>query len=338
MGIVMCGLKEAFYQTIRNLHRSENTAKSYWNWIKQYIDFYVDEHGRPVSPKSLGQQHVEAWLNHLTNHKRVSETAHEQAFYALLFLYNKVCKMPLEGVKSARPSKKVNVPVVMTHDEVAQVIGRLQGKNRLLAMLLYGCGLRRSEAVALRLKDIDFGNKMISIWHSKHKHSRTLPIPLSIVEALKRQVDESICWRNSDSRDNIGGVIIPRGDATRRRACFDTRWYWLFCSSKLSIDPMSGRMGRHHIDDKHLGDCVTAAARNAGILKRITCHTFRHSYATHQLLAGVNIREIQRLLGHRDVRTTMIYTHVSLYADQTTPSPLDRLSITSNQPLRLACG
>jgi site-specific recombinase XerD len=255
-----------------------------------------------------------------------------------LYLYNKVCEMPLEGVKSDRPTKKVNVPVVMTHDEVAQVISRLRGKNRLLAMLLYGCGLRRSEVVSLRLKDMDFGNRMIAIWHSKHKHSRTVPMPMSIVEMLKRQVEESIRWRNSDRRDNIGGVIIPYGDATKRRASFDPRWYWLFCSSKLSKDPISGKIGRNHLDDKHLGDCITEAARDVGLLKRITCHTFRHSFATHQLLAGVNIREIQRLLGHRDIRTTMIYTHVSLYADQTTPNPLDRLSIPQQQPLRLACG
>jgi integron integrase len=338
MEIVMSTLREAFWAKIRQLHRSDGTGKSYWTWIQQLCEFYRGEDGKLVSPRTLGKEHVEAWLNHLTNIKRVSESAHEQAFYAILFLYSKVCEQPLEGVQSVRPNAKVNVPVVMTHDEVASVISNLRGKYRTLAMLMYGCGLRRSEAVGLRLKDIDLGNRQILIWHSKHKHSRTVPIPLSLIDHLRRQIDESIGWRNSDERDGIGGVIIPRGDATKRKACFDVRWYWLFCSAELSRDPVSQRIGRFHLDDKHLGDLVTQAAKDAGLLKRVTCHTFRHSYATHQLFAGVNIREIQRLLGHRDVRTTMIYTHVSLYADQTTPSPLDRIAIPAKPTLRLACG
>lgn len=331
-------LREAFWQKIRELHRAEATGKSYWNWIRQYCDFYVDDHGKPVSPRTLGKEHVEAWLNYLTNVKRVSETAHEQAFYAILFLYNQVCKMPLEGVASSRPTRKHNIPVVMTHHEVALVIGGMTGKYQLLAKIMYGCGLRRSEAVSLRLKDIDLGNMQLQIWHSKHKQSRTVPIPRTIVDDLKRQIDESIGWCKHDENEGTGGVIIPRGDATKRKAVCDPRWYWLFCSAAVSRDPISTRIGRWHLDDKHLGDQVAESAKRAGVLKRVTCHAFRHSFATHLLLAGVNIREIQRLLGHRDVQTTMIYTHVSLYADQCTPNPLDRLALPSQSSLRLACG
>jgi integron integrase len=322
----MPSLKEAFWSKINELHRSPKTGKAYWQWIQEFCEFYRGADGKLVSPKTLGKEHVEAWLSHLANHKRLSESAHEQAFYALLFLYNKVCNQPLEGVRSERPKPKENVPVVMTHQEVATVINQLSHPYKLLSQILYGCGLRRSEAVSLRLKDLDFGNKQVVIWHSKHKHSRTVPMPASIVPQLRKQVDEALAWRRHDESSGMGGIIIPRGDATKRTASFDAKWYWLFCSGKLSRDPISGRIARYHLDDKHLGDQVSQAAKKADLLKRITPHTFRHSFATHLLLAGVNIREIQRLLGHRDVSTTMIYTHVSLYADQTTPNPLDRLA------------
>jgi integron integrase len=332
----MATLKEVFWAKIHELHRSRNTGKSYWNWIEEYCRFYAGKDGVPVSPRTLGKDDVVNWLNYLTNHKRVSESAHEQAFYAILFLYNKVCNMPLECVRSERPKPKVNVPVVMTQDEVARLIGKLAGYYRLLGLIMYGCGMRRSESLSLRLKDVDIGNRMFSIWHSKHKHSRTVPMPESIVPALQRQIDYVLKLKESDSNSGTGGIIIPRGDVTRRKASFEAAWYWLFPSEKLSRDPESKQIARYHLDDTHLGSVVRNAAKQAGLVKRVGCHTFRHSYATHLLLAGVNIREIQRLLGHRDVRTTMIYTHVSLFADRTTPNPLDRLGIASQ--LAVHCG
>lgn len=324
----MSTLKEVFWAKIRELHRSPNTGKSYWNWIEEFCRFYAGKDGVPVSPRTLGKDEVVNWLNYLTNVKRVSEAAHEQAFYAMLFLFNKVCNQPLECVRSERPKPKVNVPVVMTQDEVARLVGQLSGYYRLLGLIMYGCGMRRSEALALRLKDVDIGNRMFSIWHSKHKHSRTVPMPESIVPLLQRQIDYVLKMRDSDVA-STGGIIKPRGDVTKRVASFEAAWYWLFPSEKLSKDPESLRIARYHLDDTHLGHVISEAARKAGIVKRITCHTFRHSYATHLLLAGVNIREIQRLLGHRDVTTTMIYTHVSLLADRNTPNPLDRLGIVS---------
>lgn len=319
-------LREAFWSKIRELHRAESTGKSYWTWIQEFCEFHRDANGRLVSPRTLGKEHVQNWLNHLASVRRVSESAHEQAFYALLFLFNKVCEQPLEGIRSERPKPKVNVPVVMTQDEVVRVLGQMKGTYKLLAQIMYGCGLRRSEATSLRRKDVDLGNQMLTIWHSKHKHSRTVPIPRTIMPALESRMEESLRWKTWDEESKTGGVIVPRGSADRRKPTYDARWYWLFCSANLSVDPISGKMGRFHIDDKNLGDAVSQAAIDAGIAKRVTCHTFRHSFATHLLMAGVNIREIQRLLGHRDVSMTMVYTHVSLFADQTTPSPLDRLA------------
>jgi site-specific recombinase XerD len=260
------------------------------------------------------------------------------AFFSILYLYKEVYKTPLTGIKADRPTPKESIPVVMTAEETSLVISGMSGQYQMLAMLMYGCGLRRSEAVSLRLKDIDLGNGQLLIWCSKHKKSRTVPIPKFLVSVLRKQIDEAIGWCNHDRENRTGGVIIPRGDATKRKAVFDPRWYWLFCSSVLSRDPISTRIGRWHLDDKHLGDIVTATAKRVGLLKRVTCHTFRHSYATHLLMSGVNIRSIQRLLGHSKVTTTMIYTHVSLFADQETPNPLDRLALNAPLSLRLACG
>lgn len=325
-GIVMASLKEAFWAKVRQLHRAESTGKAYWQWIREYCDFHVGADGKPVSPRTLDKSHVQSWLTHLANHKRVSESAHEQAFYAILFLYNKVYETPMEGVRSERPKPKVNIPVVMTYDEVSAVIQRMQGPYKLLAQIMYGCGLRRSEAVSLRLKDVDLGNGMFSIWHSKHKHSRTVPIPTSIYDALRKQINESISWQRHDQDNCYGGVMIPRGAAEHRKPSFDVRWYWLFNSGNLSRDSITNRLARFHLDAGYASRLVSQAAKDAGIMKRVGAHTLRHSYGTHLLMSGVNIREIQRLFGHASVETTQRYTHVSLFADQTTPSPLDRLA------------
>lgn len=325
----MTTLKQAFWAKIRELHRAESTGKSYWQWINEYCRFYRDADGKLVSPRTLGRSEVEAWLTYLANVKRVSESTHEQAFYALLFLYNKVYGTPLEGVRSERPKPKVNIPVVCTHDEIAAILSRLHGQYKLFAQVLYGTGMRRSEAGGLRLKDVDLGNGMFSIWHSKHKHSRTVRIPKSIYPALEKQIEQAMAWNRRDKESGTGGVMIPRGDATKRMPSFDARWFWLFPSSNLSTDPETGRIARYHIDEGHASELISEAAKDAGILKRVSAHTMRHSHATHLLYSGVNLREIQRILGHRDINTVSIYTHVSLFADQTTPNPLDRLMMKS---------
>lgn len=330
-------LKDAFWSKIYELHRAVGTGNAYWQWIRMFCHDHRRPDGSFIPPRTLGKAEVQKWLTELAE-SGVSESSHEQAFYALLFLYNKVYDQPLKDVRSERPKPKVNVPVVMTHDEVWKVIGNLHGPYKLIALLMYGCGLRRSEALALRLKDIDIGNGMLAVWHSKHKHSRTIPIPKTIIPQLHRKIEESLRWQRTDEESKTGGIIFPRGRFEDRKPSFDPNDYWLFCSALLSRDPESGRIGRHHLDDKHLGDKVTEARKRARLLKRITCHTFRHSYATHLLMMGVDIRTIQRLLGHRDVKTTMIYTHVSLMADRLTPNPLDRLVAFPQNPVGLLCG
>lgn len=245
----MTTLKEAFWAAIRKNHNSRKTAKSYWRWIRLYCDFYRQEDGTAVSPRTLGKSDVEAFLNHLTNHKQLGESAHEQAFYALLYLYGKVCDTPLEGVKSVRPTQKVNIPVVMSHDEVAAVLDQLEEPYKLISQIMYATGMRRSEVLKLQLKDIDFGNGMFCVWHSKHKHSRTVPLPNCLVEPIKRRIQESLMWHRHDSSERTGGIIIQRGDVEKRKASFNVNHYWLFCSSNLSRDPITGKIGRNHLDD-----------------------------------------------------------------------------------------
>lgn len=332
-------LKQAFDRRIKELHRKRSTAKSYWKWIREYCNFYRNEDGSYVPTSSMHHAEVEAWLSHLANHRGVGESAHSQAFYAMLFLYNQVIGNKLVDLKSDRPKPPETIPVVLSVSEVNQVFAHLRGPYLLLAQLMYGAGLRRSEATGLRVKDLDFDNKMIAIWVSKHKKSRSVRMPDALRERLQKQRDEAIAWRNRDADQGIGGVMKRGLDNTgQRRPTHNVRSYWLFCSGNLSHDPESGCLARYHLNDDHLGSHVKRAVCNAGIYKDATCHSLRHSFATHLLMSGVSIRQIQRALGHKDVSTTMIYTHVSLYADQQVASPLDTLAMNTAPQLTLACG
>ena len=180
-------LMEAFRKTIRDKHLARSTEKTYRKWIIEFLTFYKDGENW-VSPRELGHDKVEAWLSHLANFRGVKESTHDQAFYAILFLYNQVLQTPLENLSSDRPKKPKNIPVVLSKDETWRLLGGLKGVNALIAQLMYGCGLRVSEATSLRLKDIDTGNRMLSIWHSKHKQSRTVPLPERLVEPIGQQI------------------------------------------------------------------------------------------------------------------------------------------------------
>jgi integron integrase len=334
----MAGLLDAVRTRIRELHMSPKTCKAYRKWILEYCEFYRDGAEWP-RVREMGAAEVQAFLSHLANHRDVSVASHEQAFYALVFLYRQVLKQPFEGVRSDRPVKPENIPVVMSAGEVARVLNLMPEPWRLMAEIMYGSGLRISEAASLRLKDVDLDNRMFSVWHSKHNRSRTVPMPESIVGKLKSRIEDSLRWHARDSADGVGGVMMPRLDnesePLRSHKPYD---YWLFCADRISRDPESGRMARYHLTEDHCRDVVKQAASDAKVMKRITPHILRHSFATHLLMSGVNIREIQRLLGHADVSTTMIYTHVSVFADQATPNPLDMLARSLENPRRRAVG
>ncbi|MEM6979241.1 MAG: integron integrase [Planctomycetota bacterium] len=325
-------LREAFDATIRRLHRAESTRKSYWQWIVAFCQFHQLPDRSLPSPRSLAEPEVIAFLDHLSGVRQVSESAHEQAFYALVFLYSDVIGRPLENVRSQRPKPKVNIPVVLSVAEMRRLLSHMSGMHKTMAMIQYGCGMRRSEVISLRVKDADIDNSMVAIWHSKHKQSRTVTMPQRCVPHFERLANAAMALARRDADHKTGGIIKPIGAVGRRSVSYDPNWYFLFPSRTTSIDPLTGLTARWHRHSDAYHRSVVRAAADAGIRKRVGTHTLRHSYATHQLMDGVDIRTIQRDLGHKDVSTTMIYTHVSLYSNRQVSSPLDRVDESETIP------
>ena len=318
-------LQDRFNDRIRSLHYARTTKEAYWRWVRDYLIYYRSG-DQWTKPEDLNGKHVQRYLTNLAVNRHVSESTQDQAFAALVFLYREVLKMPFENVQAKRARKPQNIPVVLSIDEVNRLLDCLHGPHRTLAELMYGCGLRVSEACSLRVKDVDFDRHTIAVWHSKHKRSRTVGLPRRLVDSLQQQIKQAEKFQQWDSADGTGGICLPKAyEKKMPSARFDVRWYWLFCSGQLSRDPDSGKIGRYHVDKDHVGRCVRQAARRAGINKRVGCHTLRHSFATHLLDAGTDIRKIQQLLGHASLETTMIYTHVAKDAASSTASPLDQL-------------
>ncbi len=328
-------LKDRFLARIKTLQYSPNTATTYWTRIVEFLKF-CKKGDTWVPPEKLGDQDIERWLTHLAVKCHVSESRQNQSLCAVLFLYKQVLGMEMVGINATRARRPQNIPVVLYYDEVTRLLSQLRGQSLTLAELMYGCGLRVSEAVSLRVCNLDFANKTILVWHSKHKSSRVVPMPAAIADKLKAQVQVAKRWAEIDRENNTGGVFRPKMRGTDcTKPSFDHRYYWVFCSGVLSKHPEYGRMGRFHVDQDNLGREIARAAERAGIAKRVGCHTLRHSFATHHLNLGTDIRTIQKLLGHRDVRTTMIYTHVDAMGAQTVAGPLDRLPRLS---VLSACG
>lgn len=328
-------LKERFDRKISVLHYADSTREVYWRWIVDYLVYHKsgDVWRRP---EDMGTDEVTGWLTSLAVDRRVAESTQAQAFAAVIFLYREVIGRPLEDVNAKRAKKPMNLPVVLSVAEVQRLLSQMRGVHRTLASLMYGCGLRVSEAVGLRVKDVDFECGLLHIWHSKHKQSRTVPLPLSLVDSLRKQVQQAVRWQEIDLADNVGGVPLPKAFERKSPTAYhDARWYWMFCSGNLSRDPNTKRLRRYHIDKDNVGRQVRQAAERAAIHKRVGCHTLRHSFATDLLDQGTDLRRIQKLLGHASIETTMIYTHVAADVATTTQSPLDRLAVTKDNRM---CG
>lgn len=275
----------------------------------------------------MGEREINQFLNYLAIKAKVASSTQNQALCAILFLYNEVLKKQIGRFDDVIWAKKPKrLPVVFTRDEVKAVMRHLSGTQWLMAMLLYGAGLRLMECLRLRVQDIDFGYKQITVRDAKGHKDRVTMLPEMVIEPLKKHLKKVKALHEKDLREGFGTVYLPYAlERKYPNACREWGWQYMFPATQISIDPRSGIKQRHHLSEKVLQRAVKEAVRKAGITKNASCHTFRHSFATHLLEAGYDIRTVQELLGHKDVSTTMIYTHVLNKGGKGVLSPADFL-------------
>lgn len=321
-------LLERVRAVARFKHYSLRTERTYWDWIRQFIFFHGKRH-----PEEMGAEEVRDFLTYLAVERKVAAATQNQAFSALLFLYREVLKQELPWIDDIERAKRpAKLPVVFTPQEARAVLGKMEGMARLMAQLLYGCGLRLNECVRLRVKDVDFGYLQITIRDAKGGRDRVTMLPVSLVEALRRQIEKRRLLHEEDLAAGAGSVFLPDALGKKyKNAAREFDWQYVFASARLSTDPRGEDEGagspaerrRHHVDESFLQRAVKEAVRAARVHKAASCHTFRHSFATHLLENGSDIRTVQELLGHKDVSTTMIYTHVLNRPGLGVRSPLD---------------
>jgi integron integrase len=322
-------LLDAVRNAIGRKRYSPRTEETYIHWIRRFIRFSGRRH-----PRELGQAEVTAFLNYLARDRDVAAATQNQALSALLFLYKEVLVQPLpwlDGLDRAR--KPVRVPTVLTVDEVQRLLSRIHGTRWLMASLLYGSGLRLRECLKLRVKDLDFGYGQVVVRDGKGAKDRITMLPATLVEPLKEHLLRARTLHEKDLASGHGDVELPHALHLKYpKAAYQWAWKFVFPSHKLSTDPKTGVIRRHHVYENYIIRGVKVAAERAGIAKHVSCHTLRHSFATHLLESGYDIRTVQELLGHSSVETTMIYTHVMNKGGRGVRSPLDR-GPRAEQPL-----
>jgi len=315
-------LYDRIVEVLRVRHYSRRTEEGYLHWIRRYIDFHARRH-----PRQLAEGDVNRFLTHLAVKEHVAASTQNQALSAVLFLDEHVLEQPLdriEGVVRARRPKRL--PVVLTVDEVLRVMAHLTGDKWLIAMLLYGGGLRLLEALRLRVKDLDFERGEITVRGGKGDKDRVTTMPRAVICRLQEHLRRVEEIHQQDLADGYGRVELPHALA-RKYPNANREWLWqfVFPQERRWKNSRTGEQGRHHIDESLFSRSLKAAVRQAGLTKRVTSHTFRHSFATHLLADGYDVRTVQELLGHQDVRTTMIYTHVLNRGGRGVRSPADGL-------------
>lgn len=316
-------LMDEMRRILRVHHYSLRTEHNYLQWVKRFILFHGKKH-----PRELGEKEITAFLSYLAVEKHVAASTQNQALSAILFLYKKVLIIELDWLENVvRAKRPVRLPVVLPREKVLRLLKCLTGKNKLMAYLLYGTGMRLMEVLRLRVKDVDFDYGQIFIRSGKGNKDRVTVLPQRLIEPLTRQLEGARILFELDREEVIAGVSLP--DALARKypnAGCEWGWQWVFPSEKRSRDPRSGIIRRHHLYEKNLQRAIKKAARSLGFSAQVSTHTLRHSFATHMLEDGYDIRTVQELLGHKDVKTTQIYTHVMNKGAMGVKSPLDRIA------------
>ena len=336
----ICGMKTSDSMTvgevlnktkelIRLRHYSYRTEGAYLDWINRYIRYGREHKAHLRSPGTL-----KAYLTYLALERKVSKSTQSQAFNALLFLFREVLGIDVSKMgKVVRAKRGPKLPVVLTEDEVRRLFENTANTSSLMLKIVYGGGLRVSELTRLRVQDIDFQQNLLHIRAGKGDVDRTTLLPLTLVESLKTHLEDVKMIHNEDVAKGFGEVYLPEAMARKySKAAREWHWQYVFPSRNLSADPRSAKIRRHHISDKAVQDAMSKAVKKAEIKKQATVHSLRHSFATHLLMRGVNIRQVQEYLGHKNVETTMIYTHVIRDLSNDPQSPLDLLAASSDDP------
>ena len=314
-------LLDQLRDAIRVRHYSIRTETAYVTWVRRFILFHNKRH-----PRELTSRHLSQFLNHLAIRQRVAASTQDQALSALLFLYREVLKREVQLGPVTRAKKPQNLPTVLTPPEVALLLQHLRDTHWLMASLMYGSGLRVLECVRLRVKDLDFQNRCVHVKGGKGAKDRVVTLSDSLVPFLVRHLKETRVMYERDFREGVANVWLPYALAKKfPNAPAEWTWQFVFPSDRISTDPRSDKRRRHHVHERTVQKAVRVAGQRAGIDKRVSCHTLRHSFATHLLMSGSDIRTIQEQLGHSDLKTTQIYTHLIDHGASGGRSPLEQI-------------
>ncbi len=322
-------LLDQYRDQLRIKQYSPRTEETYLKWVREYIRYHNPDLNRgqvAIHPSQMTVNEINQFIAHLVVERKISESTQNQALSAILFLYRHVLQITLDEIALTplRPQKNKRVPTVLSKDEVRAVIANLDGIYKLMAQILYGSGLRLMECLRLRIKDVDFDNHQIIVHDGKGGDDRLTMLPDSLIPPLRQHILQVQATHRQDLANGFGAVHLPYAlEKKYANAQRDWIWQYLFPAPNLSQDPRTGITQRHHIHETALQKAVKEAAQRAKIQKRVSPHTFRHSFATHLLQNGYDIRTVQELLGHKDVKTTMIYTHVLQRGGLAVKSPLD---------------
>ena len=319
-------LLEQLDQKLRIKGSPISTRKTYGQWVRRYFLFILKVNGPTVHPKDLGSRDVEKWLTHLAVNEHVAPSTQDNALQSVLFLYRQVMGIELTGIDALRSRRPKRMPTVLSIPELGKIFPFLARQALLIAQLQTGCGLRIGEAVSLRMKDLDFDREQIIVRHAKGAKDRATVFPKELHESVKHQMQSMEVLFDSDRRGNMPGVSMPHAFGRKsKNASSEWPWFYLFASGNLSRHPDTRELGRHHIDGSNINRQFKTAAANGKVAKRVTSHTFRHSFATHMLCVGTDIMTLASMMGHDDIRTTQVYLHCNINSGEMQRSPFARL-------------